>query len=221
MNMKKILLGAAILASSIGAANATVLPTTPISGLYDTGAGVTTSGAADVHYALSSASTSSTQGHVATTSNFPFPYWLADSASSASHWITPTASQGQSFDPSANGTYTWDLKFDLTGFNASTAAFAGKFAADNSAIAYLNGTQIGTSNNLSNWSTFAATSNLFVAGVNDIQFVVTNFAQNGGNPTGLRVEFDTSSVSPVPEAEEWAMMLVGLGLIGVAAIIKK
>ena len=46
-------------------------------------------------------------------------------------------------------------------------------------------------------------------------FVVTNVAQNGGNPTGLRVEFTASNVTPVPEPETYAMLLAGLGLMGV------
>ena len=37
-----------------------------------------------------------------------------------------------------------------------------------------------------------------------LSFVVDNFAQNGGNPSGLDV-----SVSAVPEPSTWAMMILG------------
>ena len=65
----------------------------------------------------------------------------------------------------------------------------------------------------SGWSGFSATSG-FHAGVNTLDFVVTNFAQNGGNPAGLRVEFDSSSVTAVPEPETYAMLLGGLAVLG-------
>lgn len=42
-----------------------------------------------------------------------------------------------------------------------------------------------------------------------------------GNPTGLRVEFLSSNVAAVPEADTYAMMLAGLGLMGAIARRKK
>lgn len=109
---------------------------------------------------------------------------------------------------------------DLTGFDASTASFSGRFAADNSAVALLNGTAIGTSSGFSSFSSFAATTG-FNAGLNTLSFVVTNLKQNGGNPTGLRAEFLASSVTAVPEPETYAMLLAGLGLMGAVARRRK
>ena len=184
-----------------------------ISGLKSTGAGLA-AGAQDTNYILGSS-----YGYVTSNGTFPLAgQWLANTATSS--WLTPSADQGQSFDPSTNGTYTWTTSFDLTGFNASTASFSARFAADNSAVAYLNNVQIGTSNGFASWSDFSASSN-FVAGVNTLSFVVTNLAQNGGNPTGLRVEFLTSNVTAVPEADTYAMMMAGLGLMGLIARRKK
>ena len=121
----------------------------------------------------------------------------------------------------SSGTYTWNLSFNLTGFDATTASFTGRFAADNSAVVKLNGITIGTSSGFSSFSSFAAHSG-FNAGVNVLSFVVTNVCrQSSGNPTGLRAEFLTSSVTAVPEPETYALLLAGLGLIGAAARRRK
>ena len=210
--MKKIALVVALGLASLSA-QADV-----ISGLKSTGAGLA-AGAQDTNYALSSSTTSvGSFGYVAANSAFPIGPWLANTA--ASSWLTPTASQGESFDPSSNGTYTWSTNFDLTGFNASTASFTARFAADNSVVAYLNNVQIGTASGFASWTDLSSSSN-FVAGVNTLSFVVTNLAQNGGNPTGLRVEFLSSNVTAVPEADTYAMMMAGLGLMGLIARRKK
>ncbi len=135
-------------------------------------------------------------------------------------WITPTAAQGDSFDPSSSGLYRFQLKFDLTGFNAASASFAGRFAADNAATITLNGTQIANATGFSSWSTFGATSG-FNAGVNTLNFDVLNWQQNGGNPAGLRVEFTQSNIAAVPEPETYGMLLAGLGLLGFVARRRK
>jgi hypothetical protein len=54
-----------------------------------------------------------------------------------------------------------------------------------------------------------------VSGKNILDFNVVNYAQNGGNPSGLNVQFNP--VSGVPEVSTWAMMLAGfagLGFVG-------
>ena len=140
-----------------------------------------------------------------------------------SSWLTPVANQARNFDASSNGTYTWTTTFNLTGFDATTASLTGRFAADNQAIAYLNGVQIGTSGGFTSWSSFSAASN-FNAGVNTLSFVVTNLRQVRDNPTGIRVEFlssNATAVTPVPEADTYAMMMAGLGLMGLIARRKK
>lgn len=206
-----------IIAAFIAAAAFTSAHAASINGLVNTGVGA--SGTGDTNYSLSNDNKVSVP--VITVNNvWPITPWLENS--SASKWITPTANQAQSFDPSANGTYTYSLSFNLTGYDASSAALAGRFAADNTAVVLLNGTQIGSSNGFTSWSSFGTTAgNGFVAGNNTLQFVVTNWAQNGGNPTGLRVEFTSSNVAAVPEPETYAMMLAGLGLVGVIARRRK
>lgn len=198
--MKKTLLAAALLAASITSAHAA-----SITGLVNTG--TFASGAQDTNYKLNGTSF----GYVSTDNLWPVGTWLANSATSK--WITPLANQAASFDPSSNGTYSWKLNFDLSGFNAATASFSGKFAADNRAIVKLNGVQIGSAAGFGSFYNFSANSG-FNSGANTLEFVVTNLAQNGGNPTGLRVEFLQSQVAAVPEPETYAMFLAGLGLMG-------
>lgn len=209
--MKKLIVGSLLVAASVTSveANASIV------GLANTGAGVTTNGAIETNYSLNGSSSGYVQ--VGNT-GYIGGAWLADS--DTSHWITPGASNTDSFDSYTNGTYTWSLSFDLTGYDASTASFTGRFAADNSVTAYLNGHAIGSSSSFSDWTSFG-TSNYFVSGSNTLNFVVTNYAQYYSNPTGLRVEFLNSSVAAVPEPSEWAMMLLGLSGLCVLAYSKK
>jgi hypothetical protein len=199
--MKKFIIVAAMAATSFLSAHAA-----SITGLVNTGSFA--SGVQDINYALNGNSF----GYVTSNGSFPLNgAWIANTATSK--WITPALNQGTSFDPSANGTYSWKLSFDLSGFNAATANFSGRFAADNSAVVKLNGVQVGTAGGFSSFSSFNANSG-FYSGLNTLEFVVTNLAQGSGNPTGLRVEFLQSNVTPVPEPETYAMLLAGLGLMG-------
>ncbi|MBV7534628.1 FxDxF family PEP-CTERM protein [Duganella sp. sic0402] len=214
--MKRIFLAGAIALAAITSAHAA-----SITGLKNTGLGA--SGSGDSNYKLTAASSdttiSSTVPVISYDSQWPINPWLANSSSSK--WITPTASQSQSFDASSAGTYTYTLSFDLTGYNAASAAFTGRLAADNSVTIKLNNTVIGTATGFSDWTNFSADSG-FVSGTNKLDFVVSNWAQNSGNPTGLRVEFATSSVmAAVPEPETYAMLLGGLAMLGAVARRRK
>jgi hypothetical protein len=149
--------------------------------------------------------------------SFPQGPWLADTATS--RWMTPGRSAGQSFDASLDGFYTYSLGFDLTGFAPATASFSGRFAADNQvAQIRLNGTAIsqGGPGGFASWTSFSASSG-FINGFNSLEFLVRNLRQSSGNPTGLRVEFQTSSINAVPEPASWTMLIAGFGLVGAAA----
>lgn len=156
-----------------------------------------------------------------TTTNNVFPVgtnWLNNDATSG--WITPTANQGQSFDPASNGLYAYTLVFDLTGFNPASANFLGRFLVDNQVASIaLNSSTIfsGPAGGFSgsSWVNFGANSG-FVNGVNTLTVNAVNLAQNGGNPTGLRVEFLESSVAAVPEPSAWALMIAGFMITGAA-----
>jgi hypothetical protein len=215
--MKRTLIAAALAVATLASAHASAAS---INGLVNTGVGA--AGTQDSNYALTSNSSDTTiasgYGYVTGGTGFPFDYWTANDATSK--WITPTAIQGQSFDANANGTYTYELTFNLAGDVASTAAFTGRFSADNSAVVTLNGQTIGSSGGFTSWSGFSANSG-FNSGLNTLDFTVTNWAQNGGNPTGLRVEFTSSNVTAVPEPDGYAMLLAGMGLVGFMARRRK
>lgn len=213
-------------AISACAATAAILFSAPasavaITGLYNTGAGFA-AGSKDTHYTLAVTSGStvltSANPYVTTDNVWPVNPWLANTA--ASKWLTPSADQAQSYDPSQDGLYKYSLTFSLAGYNVSSASFAGRFAADNAAQVYLNGSLLGSSGGFDSWATFTAASG-FVAGLNTVEFVVRNYANASGNPTGLRAEFTSSSVSAVPEPASAALFMTGLGLMGFLARRRK
>ena len=197
-------------------AAATSVQAADIPGLSNTGAGLLP-GAMDMKYTFTSTGTPALAGgpgFVTVNGSFPLDVWLPNSATSS--WLTPTADQGASFDPSANGVYTWTYSFDLTGFVEGTASLAGRFLADNAGTVSLNGTQLASTglNAFTDWTAFSAASS-FVAGINTLTFAITNAGQNVGvNPTGLRVEFTNSSVSAVPEPSAMLLSLAGLAMVG-------
>jgi hypothetical protein len=215
-SMKRTIIAVALAFAAVASVQAAT-----ISGLKNTG--LAASGSTDSNYKLSAASSdttiSNTAPYITDGSLWPVNPWLANS--SVSKWITPTSSQGQTFDASANGLYTYTLSFDLTGYNASSASFVGRLAADNSVTVKLNNQVISSATGFTDWSSFSANSG-FVSGVNKLDFVVNNWQQNGGNPTGLRVEFSGSNITAaVPEPETYAMLLGGLAMMGFVARRRK
>ncbi|MYM67388.1 PEPxxWA-CTERM sorting domain-containing protein [Pseudoduganella sp. FT55W] len=210
--MKHTIFAAALALASISAAQAAA-----INGLYNTGTGA--EGSEETHYSLSSTSVAATKPTVTFNNVWPVDgTWIKNSGDSK--WITPTATQGESLDPSVDGIYTYTLKFDLTGYNASSAEFLGRVSADNSVVVKLNGSLIGSGDSFKTWGSFGADDG-FLAGVNTLQFIVTNDKLGSGNPTGLRVEFTSSNVSAVPEPATYGMMLGGLALVGAVARRRK
>ncbi|HEY4082402.1 MAG TPA: PEP-CTERM sorting domain-containing protein [Burkholderiaceae bacterium] len=192
----------------------------PIAGLVDTGIGAA-AGQQDTNYVFAITSGSATSnGFSYVTADGGFPVngaWMVND--SVSKWLTPSTTQGQSYDTTvAAGVYTWTLSFDLTGEDAGSASFAARWMSDNSSSVYLNGHLLGstpTSNaSFSSWTDMGTVSSGFVAGVNTLTFVVDNNLAPAPNPTGLRVEFSASNVSPVPEPTSYALMLAGLLAVG-------
>jgi PEP-CTERM motif len=192
-----------------------------ISGLKNTGAD-SAAGAQDLNYSLSTTSGTTVitggRGWDAATIN---PLWAVNDATS--QWLTPLQNGEASLDPAVTSVYTWKLSFDLTGFDEATATFAARYRTDNAGTVLLNGTNLGANilppGNFAGgnpWTAFSALagSGLFQAGINVITFTVQNDAQLEGNPSGLRVEFDSSNVvTAVPEPEALGLALAGLGVL--------
>jgi hypothetical protein len=212
--MKRTIIAAALAIAAISSAQAS------ITGLNNTGLGV--GGTTDSSYKLTAVTSDdgvATGVPTISTDQWPVNPWLANS--DISKWITPTSTQSQSLDAWNAGTYTYSLTFDLTGYNAASAWFTGRVAADNSVVVKLNNQEISSVAGFTSWSDFSASSG-FKSGVNTLDFVVTNWAQSSGNPTGLRVEFASSDVAAaVPEPETYAMLLAGIALLGVVARRRK
>ena len=211
---------ACILASGAHAAD--------IPGLYNTG--VTNSGtvlakngATDSHWSVTPDLTGITSA--ATTFNVDpngCTYYCASDAA----WLGTAGGGMQS--------YTYTLSFDLTGFDAATAALSGFFAVDNEASVFLNGHLLtsfladhdSSANSYAAFQAlhaFSASSGDFVAGLNTLSFYVTDYdapsallvSGLGGTASHLTPPNNQSDAA-VPEVGTWAMMLAGFGLTGAA-----
>jgi hypothetical protein len=177
-------------------------PTNNTAGIAVFGTGLVSAGALaadaspDPHYTIIASADASAPGpnaYVVYSNALPIGSWIYDGPNSK--WIAPRTDAGNG---NAAGNYTYRTTFDLTGFNASTAVLTGQFVADNSATIKLNGVTVGPSSfGFLSWTPFTITSG-FVAGVNTLDFVVTNDGSSS-NPTGLRVDLSgsaTPSVAP-------------------------
>jgi hypothetical protein len=186
-------------------------------------------------YTLVSAPASSVSQLVTITSagGFPIGPWLADNADTqvfaptlppgsgsslpVSQWIRPnngSTSGGNDNDPV--GTYVFRTTFTLDSWNFNTASLVGRFATDNSGTIRLNGATLGgntpvSSSGFGAWTNFSITSG-FQAGLNTLDFVVSNGSGTSGNPTGLRASFVGSVF--VPEPSTFGIFGLGLPLFG-------
>ncbi len=215
MTARLILTAAAVATLAFLTTNGAQAQAVQVGTFYNTGVDntqtVLTNGAAETHYVIFSTPDGSTPTvRVATSANgFPIPPWIGDDTFSA--WIGPNT------DSALNGPvgiYDYQTTFDLTGFDATTAALNGRWAADNAGVdIVINGNSTGqTVAGFDAFNSFSVTSG-FTSGVNTIDFLV----RNDGGPTGLRVEGGLTAdavVASVPEPMSLAILGVGLAGAG-------
>lgn len=176
-------------------------------------------GTADSHYTLVSAPSGVPLTAIATTQNAS---WTPNTATT--DWISPGGNGGSSWPV---GTYDYQITFDLTGLDASTAELSGEWTSDNNASISLNGVDTGITSSFGGFgslSAFSITSG-FQAGVNTLDFLVVN----GGGPTGVIAEVSGTAASSggtppptVPEPSSLTMVLLGSGLLlGVGSLRRR
>lgn len=182
-----------ILMAVLLAVLATCAQAAPIPGLFGTGVDAAGApllpGQIDPHYALVLSADPAYPGPGTVVANpIASPYWVENSA--ASQWIAPAMAQGFPNGGTAHpaGTYTYRISFDLTGFDPATVQVSGTCAMDNYGRIALNGVLVEPSiGGYAPLTNFTINSG-FVAGANTLDFIVTNLAGPGSNPTGVRVE---------------------------------
>jgi hypothetical protein len=216
-----------IVAGVFVAACATNSSAVSIPGLQDTGVG--SPGNPDPVWQISLDASGGSVPRAATilsplTGAAPFTWYAGTPIGAGANWIGPNSTANQ--DPGVpNGTYEYELQFDLTGYEPSTASFVYESGADNQVIgATLNGTGIaydtrtpGGGVQFHTTSGPLAVSGPFVSGTNTLVFDVSNLAPNP-SPTGFLFLLDSSSVTAVPEPSTIA--LVGIGSLGLVGMIR-
>lgn len=207
----RTLVTAAVVAALVaaGAAKADASPILPSSTGMSGGA-VLPLGATDSNWTLV-AQPGSTAVLGAPGVRYVHPAYVADGPASA--WLSISASG----NAGAFGMYEYQTTFDLTGFDPSTVVLAGLFSTDNDGFISLNGGPAIASTGFADFGSMHPflVSSGFVAGLNTFQV----FADNGGDPTSFRVEFDRIAGAPITATvpEPATLTLLALGLGGAAA----
>lgn len=175
------------------ASSAAARLTVALPGVFGTGVGTNgqllAAGEIDPHYRLISSPDEVAVGPEAFVVNEGWPIqsgvWLLNGPDSK--WIGPQADQSGA-GGNAEGDYSYETTFDLTGFDVSKVQLVGGWATDNAGLAILlNGLNTGIpGGGFSTMVPFTITNGL-VAGTNKLEFKMNN-APATPNPTALRVD---------------------------------
>jgi hypothetical protein len=203
--MKFLLIASCCVASAFAA---------PVTGLFNSGVDGTGTalvggdGTVDAHWTLVSGPG---VGSPVSAVTYKHPAYFADDA--VSRWISVSSIGG----PSA-GNYVFQTTFDLTGFDPLATSVGYRCATDNALNGVtLNGGAVGGDcDGFGGFSGFSTISSGFVAGVNTLQFTVTDL----GSPMGFRVEFNSSTreLEAVPEP---STILLSSGAFGALVLLRK
>ena len=149
---------------------------------------------------------------------FPFGYWVAPPTGSGANWISAYG-RNPNLDPTIDGTYDYQLRFFLS-TKATSLTISGDWAVDNlGSDILLNGVSTGDTTGPVGANGYGGLTPFVVAGTgnagwNYLDFRAANYAQNGGNPTGLLVTDIAGVYTPAPEPASLAML--GVGIFGMA-----
>jgi hypothetical protein len=140
--------------------------------------------------------------------------WLPNTAASA--WIWENAD-----GLPVNVTRMFETKFDMTGFDLSTAVIDGRWASDNAGLnIFINGVDIvppnPTSPGFGSWTAFSVGNANLVQGINTLRFEVKDV----GSIAGFRAEFTAATADRVPDGGS-TMILLGSALTGLAYFGRK
>jgi hypothetical protein len=204
--MRPILIALAIAALPYLGANAATIDTFK-TGVDESTGTVLANGVADTNWQLVSL-TGGSDGTFprAAITTAPEPGWYSGIPMAGTGLIT----RGTSYN-GQNGTYAYEYQFVLSA-GMQNLAVGGLAWADDQVRVLLNGNEIMAMSaviwNAAPVSFTNSTQAYFVTGTNTLRFEVFN---SGGGPTALNV---SGVVTGVPEAHEWAMMFLAIGVVG-------
>lgn len=182
----------------------------------------------DPHYTLLSVPGGTTDIRIRDSSGlFPVDsHYTGAGDSVISRWIGPNNDSILTGPPSGFPVvpYIYRTTFDLTGFDPTTAMVAGKWITDNDGLDIrINGNSLGNTTTFTsysdNFSLFSIGSG-FIGGINTLDFWVNN-GGSSDNATALRVEITSATASVVPVPEPASLLLIGSGLVVLAAWRRK
>jgi hypothetical protein len=105
--------------------------------------------------------------------------------------------------------------------NAATAVLIGQWATDDAGVDIrINGVSTGnTAAGFTGWSAFTLSGG-FIAGINTLDFIVSNSPGDSGNPTGLRVEM-LGTADPAGVPEPMSLVLLGSGFVALGMLRRR